>query len=53
VLAEQIRSILQQPDLLEQMGQRGRALLEQRFSRKYCVDQYEAMLADICRPVEK
>jgi colanic acid biosynthesis glycosyl transferase WcaI len=48
-LAEQIRLCMQQPDQMEQMGQRGRALLEKQFSRQCCVDQYEAMLISVCQ----
>jgi colanic acid biosynthesis glycosyl transferase WcaI len=48
-LADQIRLMAQQPDQMEQMGRRGRAILENRFSRQCCVDQHEAMLVSVCQ----
>jgi colanic acid biosynthesis glycosyl transferase WcaI len=48
LLAEKIRILEQEPCSLEQMGRRGRALLEQRFSRQFCIDQYETMLKSVC-----
>jgi colanic acid biosynthesis glycosyl transferase WcaI len=52
LLANQIQLFIQQPERLEQMGRCGRILLENRFSRDGCVDQYEAMLKRVCQ-VEK
>jgi colanic acid biosynthesis glycosyl transferase WcaI len=49
LLVDQIRLCIQNPDLLDQIGQRGRALLENRFSRQFCVDQYETMLINVCQ----
>ena len=48
LLADQICVLLEQPERLEDMGRRGRTLLENRFSRKQCVDQYEIMLKHVC-----
>jgi colanic acid biosynthesis glycosyl transferase WcaI len=49
LLADQIKFSIQQPERLEQMGWRGRILLEKQFTRQCCVDQYEAMLMSVCQ----
>jgi colanic acid biosynthesis glycosyl transferase WcaI len=49
LLANQIRLFIQQPDCLEQMGQRGRTILEDQFSRQSCIENYADMLASVCQ----
>jgi colanic acid biosynthesis glycosyl transferase WcaI len=49
LLAEVIRKLRQQVNLLSDMGQNGRSQLESRFARARCVDMYEQMLLSLCR----
>ncbi len=43
-LAAAIRALRDDPARLDEMGRRGRALLEARFSRRQCVDAFEVIL---------
>jgi colanic acid biosynthesis glycosyl transferase WcaI len=47
VLAGTVRDLKRESERLERLGANGRDLLRSRFSRRRCVDRYEAMLKQV------
>ena len=49
IIAETILSLMNNPILLDELGNNGRAYLEEHFSRQRCMDEYEALLKRVAR----